>query len=214
MKKQKFEGNGRELWIPDNCYYFDLGESYDFAGTFEQFCRDHFNVDMDAVIEKLSDPKYRTALGACETFTSPCRVEKYAASTYRPKDWNFGEGIEGLAGCWFGRAHEEGHALIYFGLKDEVKKIVGEADYSDEQAVCDLLGLHAIDAKGLGHLISSENREYNERARRWYFERARRWAQYRKEAEEIHREAEKKGGITNVLSVGDIVEARKELERR
>jgi len=199
----------RKILLPDNCHYFDLGESYDFARTIEQFYREHFNKYLDEVIKKLSNPQFKTVLGNCERFTLDYgngSIEKYAAITYRPKDWDFGEGIGSLAGHWFARAHEEGHALIYFGLSDIVKDILGEdVDYSDEQAVCDLLGLYAADIRKKGHLISPEKRHY--------FERARRWTHYREQAEEAHRQAVAKKSETTVMSVDEIVEARKRLDR-
>jgi hypothetical protein len=103
------------------------------------------------------------------------------------------------------RGHEEGHALKYLGLESAIEEIVGAYDKSDDEAIADLVGLYAIDRRKLGHLISPE--------RRFHYERAKRWKDYQKELEETHKEnPAKKGSITAVMNIAQLVEVRKRIE--
>jgi hypothetical protein len=221
MKKQKFKAIKKKILIPDNCYFHDLGESDDFYKTFFRFLNKNFDKSERPYLDPLSYSNIRSP-GCCASFN--IGDDKYALISYMPKSWysypdisnrallNFIAPLQSnpkLVKCfyWMARGHEEGHALIQLGLEKEIKNILGDIDYSDNEAVCDLLGLYAADIKKLGHLMPQEKREY--------MERAVRWQEYRKEAEETHKQAsEKKGSITAVMSVEHIVERLKESERK
>ncbi|MBW2982074.1 hypothetical protein KY343_04290 [Candidatus Woesearchaeota archaeon] len=217
MKKQKFEAIQRELWIPDNHHFYDLGESDNFRADIYRFHKHELKIPEDQLMELLSEPKLETVAGYFQNITFPQNYteQKCAFIIYRTKEFDFGEGIDSLAGQWYARGHEEGHVLMSFGLKDAIDEIIGKGildleDKSredDREAISDLLGLYAVDIRGLGSGVSPERRKE--------LERAKRWLQYQKDAEERYRKnSAKKEGITTVMSVYGIVEMKKRLESR
>ena len=93
MKKTKFKALKRKILLPDNCHYFDLGESTDFYGTFSQFFRKHFPSETDFLFnfEMAYTPKVDAAEGLCWPVES-INKEKYGAIAYRPKKWKINPG--------------------------------------------------------------------------------------------------------------------------
>jgi len=166
MKKLKFKAIQRELWIPDNYHFCDLGESDNFREFLYRFHKYEFKIPEDQLAKLLSSPKLETAKGLCERWDSYTeQSSKHAFILYRTKNWDFGEGIDGLAGHWYARGHEECHVLTFFDLDNVIEEMIGEYDKSSEQAFADLVGLYAVDKRNLGNLISPEKREEFERAK-------------------------------------------------
>jgi len=199
MKKQQFIALNREIWVPDNCYFHDLGESENFADNIRRYVmenfKDNFELNRD-VFELTCKNDFRQADGY--TLHLLNNEEKHNLIIYRPEGWKINEEALPNFRYWFARGHEEGHALFNAELYDEIRNIAGDIDYSNKEAICDIIGLHAADIRGFGNLVTEEKRRNLERAKYW------RKAYTAAKRNEI--EARKKKGETQVLTADFVLE--------
>ena len=156
-----FQGLDEKIILPENCFYYNLGPTTE---DLKKYVFDNINLRLGSEVSNLLKQGVQgrtyTEKGLCEKVTlnyEDGSVEKHAFIAYKdnlpPVNTVFVQG------------HEDGHALMYFGLQDTFRKIIGQkvpvANRGiKEEWIANLGGLYAIEKKGLLDKLDSKSLAY------------------------------------------------------
>ncbi|MDP2925493.1 MAG: hypothetical protein Q8N99_03920 [Nanoarchaeota archaeon] len=157
MKKIKFIAIRRRFLFPDNCHFFDIGENKDTIQGIDSFLKTKFKNIYPRLDKKFLTSQRKRDRGSSYGFSLQYEdgIKNYFIITYPHLDPNHSEKY------WMVRGHEEGHALIFFGLENIIEEIAGgKVDFSNPERVANLMGFHAVIIRGLDHLFSEREKTY------------------------------------------------------
>lgn len=136
--------------VPDNHYFFDIGESDNFVGDMAKFLNKGFP---DAICRDFMDfCKHHPAVSAVESMNYRAkRIHKESGSEERYSVVIYTPGVGSRdERHWFRRGHEEGHALDFFGLRPFIETFAGrKLAAENKELVADVCGEYALRIRGL-----------------------------------------------------------------